>query len=598
MAHELQLLPFVPQCLSAFVPSSSHHIQATRAAAWAKLFVLIMIIGLLGLLARVVQLKLGADPRLAQVVGAPISSRPERAPRGDLLDRRGRVIATSTLGYRLFVDPQVIGDRETIAVDLADLIDCAPLDIDRRILRRPESRYVVISQLLDDSQVDRLRRANLRGVGIEPRPVRRYPHGDLAAAVVGRVGVDHVGLTGLEYRLDDQLAPRPGRLRYLRDARRRAMWIDAEGYEPPKAGRDVRLSLDLVVQETARRHLQRAVDRHAAAGGRVVVLDCRTGELLAVADIVNPDPANAPVSPRDGSAGPPSGAVARNRCVTDPYEPGSTFKPFIWAVATELGKASPDEVLPTPAPGTSPYRTSRGRRIRDVHPRGPATWSTVLVKSLNSGMAIVAERMTDHEMQEAIARFGFGATTACGLPGESAGLLTPPKRWSHYTQTSVPMGHEIAVTAVQMVRAFSVFARDGTMPALRITALRPRDERFPFVCRVLSEPVAAAVRAALRKVVTEGTGRAARSRTYRIFGKSGTPQLPRPDGGGYYEDRYRSTFIGAAPLESPRIVVLCVIDDPERSTGYFGGATAGPVVRDIIDETLAYLGVPGDEEKP
>ena len=222
----------------------------------------------------------------------------------------------------------------------------------------------------------------------------------------------------------------------------------------------------------------------------------------------------------------------------------------------------------------------------------------MLVKSHNSGMAICDERMTDHEMQEALARFGSGATTACGLPGESAGLLTPPKQWSHYTQTSVPMGHEIAVTAVQMVRAFSVFARDGTMPALRITALRPRDERFPFVCRVLSEPVVAAVRAALRAVVTEGTGRAARSRTYRIFGKSGTPQLPRPDGGGYYEDRYRSTFIGAAPLESPRIVVLCVIDDPERSTGYFGGATAGPVVRDIIDETLAYLGVPGDEEKP
>ncbi len=558
------------------------HIQTARAAAWSTLLVSLIIAALLGLLVRVAQLKLRPDPALALAAGATMTSRTELAPRGDILDRRRRKIATSSVGYRLFVDPQIVTDAQTIAVDLAAAIDGDPVEIDRKLLARPGNRYVVVKDPVSQRDAAAIRQADLRGVGLEPRLVRHYPHGGLASGIVGRVGFEHTGLAGMEHRFDRRLTPRHGERRAIRDARRRALWIDATAYDPPQPGADVRLSIDLVIQEIAERRLAQALEDFEAAGGRLVVLDSRSGELLAVCDL-------------DGtgeitSSEPAHPALRRNRCVTDPYEPGSTFKPFVWSVATELGKAHPEEVIDVPENGR--HRTSRGRLIRDAHPRPPpVTWSGVLIRSLNSGMAIVAERLNHHQMQEAIERFGFGIKTGCGIPGESIGLVTPASRWSHYTQTSVAMGHEIGVTAVQMARAFAVFARDGTMPALRITAMEPEDLEFDVEHRVLSQAAAMTVRDTLRQAVIDGTGRPARSRKYTLFGKSGTAQLPKPDGGGYYDDRYVSSFIAGAPYLDPRIVVLAVIDEPNPARGYYGGPVAGPIVRDVIEATLAYLGV-------
>ncbi len=567
------------------INGSECHIQTARAAAWSTLLVSLIIAALLGLLVRVAQLKLRPDPALALAAGATMTSRTELAPRGDLLDRRGRTIATSSVGYRLFVDPQIVTDAQTIAVDLAAAIDGDPVEIDRKLLARPGNRYVVIKDPVNERDAAAIRQAELRGVGLEPRLVRHYPHGGLASGIVGLVGFEQTGLSGMEHRFDRRLTPRHGERRALRDARRRAIWIDATEYEPPQPGAHVRLSIDLVIQEIAEQRLAQALEDFEAAGGRLVVLDSRSGELLAVCDL-------------DGtgeitSSEPAHPALRRNRCVTDPYEPGSTYKPFVWSVATELGKAHPGEAIDVPENGL--HRTSRSRLIRDAHPRPPpVTWSGVLIRSLNSGMAIVAERMSHHQMQEAVERFGFGIKTGCGIPGESAGLVTPASRWSHYTQTSVAMGHEIGVTAVQMARAFAVFARDGTMPALRITALESEDLEFEFVHRVLPQPVAMTVRRTLRRAVIEGTGRPARSQKFTLFGKSGTAQLPKPDGTGYYDDRYVSSFIAGAPYEDPRIVVLAVIDEPNPARGHYGGSVAGPIVRDVIEETLAYLGVRED----
>ncbi|MHC4106660.1 MAG: peptidoglycan D,D-transpeptidase FtsI family protein [Planctomycetota bacterium] len=567
------------------INGSVYQIQKARAVAWSSLLVSLIMAALLGLLVRVGDLKLRPDPDLVLAAGATRASRTVLAPRGDLLDRRGRTIATSSVGYRLFVDPQVVTDPQTIAVDLAKAIDGDPVEIDRKLLARPGSRYVVVEDPVGERHVEAIRQADLRGVGLEPRLVRHYPHGGLASAVVGLVGFEQTGLAGMEHRFDRRLTPRHGERRALRDARRRALWIDAAAYEPPQPGQDVRLSIDLVIQEIAERRLGQALEDFEAAGGRLVVLDSGTGELLAVCDLAGNDDTT--------SAGRVHPALRRNRCVTDPYEPGSTFKPFVWSVATELGKARLDEEIAVPENGL--HRTSRGRLIRDAHPRPPPlTWSGVLIRSLNSGMAIVAERMSHREMQEAVERFGFGIRTGCGMPGESSGLVTPASRWSHYTQTSVAMGHEIGVTAVQMARAFAVFARDGTMPAVRITAREPEDLEYDFVQRVLPQGVALTARQTLRQAVIEGTGRPARSRKFTLFGKSGTAQLPRPDGGGYYDDRYVSSFIAGAPFEDPRIVVLAVIDEPNPARGYYGGPVAGPIVRDVIEETLAYLGV-GEE---
>ncbi|MHC4989740.1 MAG: peptidoglycan D,D-transpeptidase FtsI family protein [Planctomycetota bacterium] len=570
--------------------TTSARLMCHRTTAWAAMLSTVCLVGLALLLARVVQLKIIPDAQLAAAAGSSTSQRTELQCRGRLLDRRGRIIAASTLGHRLFIDPQAVQDRYTIAVDVARLIDGDPIEMDRKLSSRPDSRYVVVDELLESWQVDAIRASGLAGVGLDPRLVRHYPHAPVGRQIIGIVGRDHIGLNGMECLFEDELRQRDGRLTYLRDARRRPMWVSPEDYQPGVQGEDVRLSLDIVVQDAAERHLQAAVERYNAGGGRLVVLDCRSGELLAMADVLRTRPGweEQTVDPvRDIDPG-----LARNRCITDPYEPGSTFKPFIWAAATHLGRVDMQEQLPTPPKYA--YRTSRGRVIRDSHYIENADWLTVLLHSINSGMAIVAERMSHAEMQQAISDFAFGHRTNCDLPGESPGIVTTPRQWSHYTQTSVCMGHEIAVTPLQMVRAFAVFARDGSMPLLRISAAVDERDQYQFVRQVIPEWLAGTVRDAMRQVMERGSGHRARSDRYQLFGKSGTAQLPKKEGGGYHENRYVSSFIAGAPFENPRLVVLCVIDDPDRSRGHFGGAIAGPVVRDVMDEVLTYLGEPAD----
>jgi cell division protein FtsI/penicillin-binding protein 2 len=582
------------------IESEATAVDSSQIFKCGRTFVLAIMIGMFGLIGRVVQLKLVPDSRLTSAMGSPMSSRVEITRRGDILDRCGRVIATSTVGYRLFVDPVMVSDPTTIAVDLGKALQADPVAIDKEIAKRPESRYIVIDHQLDDWQVERVRKANLKGIGLEPRLIRHYPHGDLAASVVGKVGFEHTGQAGAEQSLNARLTPTSGKLTYLRDVARRALWIDPADYTPGHDGQDVRLSIDLVVQEFAEKRLRRAVEEFNAGGGRMLVADCRSGEILAMTDILNPrrgwkeqaEDLLRRISP----------SLGRNRCVSDPYEPGSTFKPFIWSVATELRKAGLNEELPIP---DGPWRTPYGRTIHEAHYYGPSTWRLVLVKSMNIGMAMIAERMSHKQMQDALKRFGFGSKTNIGIVGESAGIVTSQKQWRKYTQSSVAMGHEIAVTPVQMVRAFSAFCRDGSMVDLRVTTERTEisgqrsDESSqspsPTTARAIPENIVTVAREAMKGVIEEGTGRLSQSDRYQLFGKSGTAQLPRNGGKGYWDDRYVASFIAGAPYHEPRIIVLCVIDDPDKRKGHFGGTIAGPAARDVIEQTLNYLGVAPDK---
>ena len=444
--------------------------------------------------ARVVQLKIAPNSKLASVVGSPMSSRPEMARRGDLLDRHGRIISTSTMGYRLFVDPSLVTDPDTIAVDLGVLLEVDPVNIDRKLQPRLDKRYVVIAPLLEDWQVEAVRAADLPGVGIEMRQVRQQPNGSLGIALVGFVGSEHTGLSGAEYAFQEDLAGANGKLTYLRDARRRALWIEPDGYTPSSDGQDIQITIDLVLQQYVQERLQEEVRKRHAAGGRLVLADCTTGEILATYAVLDP-PADRKEIEREKPVHP---ALMRNRCVTDPYEPGSTFKPFVWATATALGRADPKEMLQTPT--STGYRTDTGRLVRDAHYYGPSNWTKVLIKSMNSGMAIVAQRMTFQEMQGTVGRFGFGRLTHCGFSGESAGLVTQKKNWNQYTQVSVAMGHEIAVTPVQMARAFMAIARDGTMPQLRLTPAN--DNEAVMLDRAIPAWVALQTRQVLERVMT------------------------------------------------------------------------------------------------
>ncbi|MSR29526.1 MAG: penicillin-binding protein 2 [Phycisphaerales bacterium] len=589
-----------------------------RIRAWTR-GVVIGTIAALGLtLVRVAQLKTMPPGELDPAMGSRTSTSAELAARGRILDRRGRVLATSVVGHRLFVDPVTLFRkgkekiRKGLVIDPQARIISDPFhdaaegigsalgrsseEIERILRSRCDDRYVVLDPDLSESELDAVRALDLDGLGIETKPVREYPQGTVAAGIVGKVGFEHTGLAGVELAFEKQLAASDGKLTFLRDVQRNVLHIDDEQFVPADDGDDVRLSIDLVLQDISERRLAEAVRQYNAGGGRLVAFDPATGDVLAMVDILRRRQGWAEVTDDPSRRIHP--ALGRNRNITDPYEPGSTFKPFVWAAATECGVFRPESRVPTPTNG--PYRTGFGRAIRDVKYYGPVSWKTVLVKSLNSGMAIAGERMTFEQMQSRVVdRFGFGTMTHLGLPGETAGLVTSPEAWSKYTQTSVAMGHEIAVTPMQMVRAFSAFCNGGSMSTPRIVLTMGPDGRVipsPKI-PVISPEIALETRSAMEGVFTEGTGRKAQSALYRMFGKSGTAQLPRPDGQGtgYFDDRYVASFIAGAPYDHPRIVVLCVIDDPDRKRGHFGGSIAGPVVRDVIDESLQYLGVRPDQ---
>jgi len=586
----------------------------------ATILLSLVAVVLLANIARVVQLKIAPHPELLEAAGRRESKVREIALRGEILDRRGRVLAVSVVGHRLFVDPAFIWERGWDRVkrgrradpdspveadpfrDAAQAIGFAigvePSALLERLRQRADARYLVLVDHLEDWQLEAVQSLKMAGVGIEPKLTRDYPAGSLAARIIGRVGFDSHGQSGIELARNRSMAPVDGSMTYLRNAGRMPLWIERDGYQPAVDGEPIRLTIDAVIQEIVERRLVEAVDRWNAAGGRMVVVDVETGDVLAMADEMRQRAGVREVAPPDARRIDP--ALGRNRCLTDPYEPGSTFKPFVWAWATKLGVFKPESMLPLPSGG--PHRTSFGRLIRDVKYYGPNTWRFVLVKSLNAGMAIAAERMKFKDMQACLKAFGFGSKTNIGLGGETGGIVTSPKHWRATTQTSVCMGHEIAVTPLQMARAFLVFCRDGTMPPLRLLMPDGGEETKAGISsdsegeRVLPEAIAQLTREVMSEVMAEGTGRKAQSTDFRIFGKTGTAQLPKPNGRGYFEDRYVASFVGGAPLERPRIAVVAVIDDPDRRKGHFGGETAAPLARDVIDETLRYLGATPDQD--
>lgn len=618
------------------------------------------------MLARVVQLQTVPGALLASHGGDRVTARTEPGVRGDFRDRRGRPIAMTRFAYRVFIDPVDFPvPAEDAAAKLADAMDVPFEEIMRRLAPklaenernhaaatdndpwtepdRPLHRYVAINHgpnagVLEDWRVDMVRGLKIKGVHLELRPVREGPASDLVAGLIGKVGVDEKGLLGAEKALDPIVQPEPGRLEYVRDAKGRPLWVNAGGYVAPERGEDVRLSVDLEIQRIVLEELEGAVERYDAAGARCVVMDPRTGEVLSLVDVIRPVPGAVPYQwdvpigqerggrPRyitinaDKARG-DEASLARNRCVEDVYEPGSTFKPFMWAAATELGMAKLTDEIDTEH---GRWRTPYGRAVNDVTARAVMTWRDVLVNSSNIGMVKVTSGMSFDQMRESVLRFGFGKRTEIGLPGESFGLVTSRKNWSKYSQTSVAMGHEVAVTPVQMARAFCVFARNGelagTLPPATLRAV-PADSVSGGAApgpRVLPPEVAMTTRDAMRGVTHNLDQRLARNDPeaaklrYEAFGKSGTAEIPlgpapkgkrRPRGSdGYYQDQYNSSFIAGAPFEEPRIVVVVVVDDPGpglvASRKHYGAATAGPVARRVIERSLAYLGVPATAPQP
>lgn len=716
----------------SFAGAGTHEESIRRARAVAVTAAAGISIALVVMVGRVVQLQTRPSEELRQQLDPRLTTRVEPGLRGDLLDRRGRVLSATRYGYRAVVDPLVVADSkitsDEIIAGLATAVGRPADEMGKKILGAIEKnqlrqklwdeynatqapagsaldrliamisgkaskfkaqvnakahqaklgadpapgaeganpdgtipdddapidaehppklvRYLPVTEVLTDAQVEAVKAKKLPGVILERRQVREYVSGSEVASVLGKVGWENVGLMGAEKKLNKQLTGTPGELTYVHDAWGRPLWVEPGRAKPNATGEDVRLSIDLELQRIAYQELERGVTDCNAAGGRLVMLDPITGEILAMVDIVRPvkDAIPFPWAPalkkdkkgriigRDEAHPVPPAryitlkadpardknpALGRNRCVEDIYEPGSTFKPFVWSTITELGLAKPDEVFDTEG---GRWITPTGRPIQDVVKRETMHWTEVLINSSNIGMIKGAQRLTFKQLHDVPLRYGFGKLTGLGLPGESGGLVTPMKSWSKFSQTSVAYGHEIAVTPIQMVRAFSVFARPGelagTLPHLRLTAASAEDPDLGILDRVLPSDVAHLTKETMKGVAVNMETKLAAGKTheagwkYTMFGKSGTAEIPlgkapegkrRPPGsGGYFDNQYNSSFIAGAPGDTPRIVVLCVIDDPGpervRTRSHYGALTAGPVVRRVVERSLTYLGVPPDAD--
>ncbi len=656
---------------------------ASRTDIVARAMVAMIVLGMAVVVGRVAQLQLHPPAELVAHMPDRASSRSVEGYRGDLLDRAGRLLATSRMGYRAFVDPvelaAAIDQREIVLDDvivkLAEALGEEPAEIGSRITRGimvnrerlgaaaskapdeaegglsvllaalhakagdserdvPEvrlRRYLVVSDVLKPHEQSAVTLLDLPGVHLERRSVRAYPGGELAASIVGKVGFEQEGLLGAERLLEDELRAEDGRVSYIRDAWGRPLWIEQGAVQQPAHGRDVRLSLDLEVQRIALEELQRGVEDADAAGGRVVVVDPATGEVLAIADIYRPVEglADYPWQPKDSTEEWPvparryktlpddfgrleHPALGRARSVEDVYEPGSTFKPIVWALLTEAGLAQPDDIIDTEG---GRWMTSYRRRIEDVSRRQEMTWLQVLELSSNIGMVKIGERMSGKDLRDGILRFGFGTRTGTRLPGEAAGIITSERAWNKYTHTSVSFGHEISVTPVQMVRAYCALVRTGeqagTMPSLRMTMPHEASPADTIIERIVDPESARLARVAMRDVGIKIEERMkdeapAGGWWYPMLGKSGTAEIPlgrapegfkRPRGArGYFEDQYNSSFVAAAPAHQPQLVAIVVIDDPGpgriRARSHYGSAVAGPVVRRVLERSLRYLGVP------
>lgn len=493
------------------------------------------------------------------------------ASRGGIYDRNGRPLAVDDRQFRAYLAPAELRDQERAVETVREILGLRRSEARR--LRSAEEGWVAIPRRLSAAERDRLAAAVRRGIHFKALGSREHPEGELAAALLGRVDSEGRGSSGLELALDSVLSGTPGRALKRVDGLGGKHPLPGGQIASPRPGHRVVLTLDARLQTIAENALDRGLEGTGASGGDIVLLDVRTGELLAVAS-------------RRGTGGPGAGVPA----FTDAYEPGSTAKPFLLASLLEEGKADLEEEVYAEG-GT--YRVA-GRTIEDVHPHDTLTVAEVIQFSSNVGAAKLAERLSPGEQYRFLRDFGFGTPAGVLYPSESSGILRKPGRWSAQSQASLAMGYEVGVTSIQMAAAYGALANDGRL-------LRPylvkeiRDNRDRVVWRqeteavrqVVSPEVARHVSRVLTRVVEDGTATEAAMKTLRIAGKTGTARLAAD--GGYRERRYAASFVGYTPAEDPRLLVLTRLVDPQGK--YYGGLTAAPVSRATLEAALAASGV-------
>lgn len=541
--------------------------------AWrSRLLFVLMLAGLATLLVRAIYLQGFHDDFLQQKGDARYGRVVElHAHRGMITDRHGEPLAVSTPVESVWASPQDVRASTPQIIRLAKIVGLSPEEVKSR-LNAPRE-FVYIKRQLPPEQAGKAISLGIPGISLQREYRRYYPGGEVTSHLIGFTDLDDNGQEGIELSMQGLLGGKTGSQQVIKD-RRGFIVEDVASLRAPKAGSDIALSIDSRIQSVAFREIKQAVENNRAKAGSIVVLDAKTGEVLALANWPSFNPNNREK---------PSSALIRNRTVTDLFEPGSTMKPFTVAAALETGKIGPKTVIDT----SGGVLMLNGRKIHDTHPEHALTVAQVIQKSSNVGTAKIALGMKPEVFWRSLSDNGFGAQTGCEFPGEAAGKLRDYRKWRPIEQATMSYGNGISVNLLQLARAYTVFANDGEL--MPVTLLKKESPASGI--RVYSEDTARKVRDMLEMVVKPGgTAPLAQITGYRVAGKTGTAHKLE---NGKYVDRYVSSFIGMAPASDPQLIVAVMIDEP-GGTLYYGGQVAAPAFGNVMSSALQLLNVPYD----
>jgi cell division protein FtsI (penicillin-binding protein 3) len=540
----------------------------------SRLLLVLAIAGFVALLARAFYLQ-GVDTDFLQAKGEARYGRVLEMPasRGPVKDRNGQALAISTPVESIWTSPEDVemDDRQVAA--LARALGADANDIRQKVARK-DRQFVFLKRQISPAQAAKVMALRIPGV-FEQREYRRYyPAGEVMAHVVGFTGIEDNGQEGIELAADQRLAGVPGSRRVIKDRKGRIV-EDVESLRAPRDGDEVVLAIDQRLQFLAHRELKGAVEANHAKGGSLVIIDARSGEVLALVNQPDYNPNNrANVT----------GRQTRNRSVTDTFEPGSTMKPFTVAAALDAGIVTPDTPIQT-GPGTWQFA---GWTISDTHANGLLTVAQVIQKSSNIGAAKITLRMPPERMGTFYRELGFGAPPQVGFPGEAKGLLRPWSTWKPIEQATMAYGHGISVSLLQLARAYTVFTNDGNLLPLTLLKRDAQPIGKPLITRATAQAVTRMMEMA---VLPGGTAPRAQVPGYRVAGKTGTAH--KAEMGGYAEKKYVSSFVGFGPVTAPRFIVAVTIDEPAGAK-YYGGDVSAPVFSTVMGAALRMMSVPPD----
>jgi cell division protein FtsI (penicillin-binding protein 3) len=564
--------------MSRGIAYTSSPLLASRTPVWRSKFIVAAVaLSFIGLAGRAAYIQVisndfyqkQGEVRFARTLELP-------ANRGRVLDRNGLILASSVPAMSIWAIPEDVALDKSQTARLAKLLDMTVAELSKKLLAEDKT-FVWIKRQVDDAVAQQIVAMGLKGIYQRKEYRRQYPEGEAAAHVVGFTNVEDLGQEGVELTFNQDLAGKAGSRRVIKDRMGRVVESLGETV-PPADGRDIQLSIDSKVQFFAYQKLRDAVLANKAAAGSVVVIDTLTGEVLALANY----PSYTPDKRRNLT-----GEQLRNRAVTDTFEPGSVMKPFSVGLGLETGLVKPETLIDT---GNGKMSIT-GSTISDSHPNGVLTVEGVIQKSSNIGTAKIAMQMPAREMWELYSKAGFGQKPQISFPGAVAGRLRPHKTWRPIEQATMSYGYGLSASLFQMARSYTVFSHGGQI--IPVTMLKSADRAVGT--QVLSERTAGEIRKMLQMAAGPGgTGQKAQTIGYSVGGKSGTAYKQIGKGYGSTGNRkYRSWFVGMAPIENPRVIVAVMIDEPTAGQ-YYGGVVAAPVFSEVVQQTLRMMAVQPD----